>query len=539
MSKKLRPIYTLDEETDPFLYQRTPVAFAIGLFDGTEFTYHWSPNCIAQMHETVMSLQDGIIFIHNGGKFDIYVRDEGGTAIMQWLLQGPKMTIINGRIVKAHIQSADKSHELRDSMALFPFSLKQYDKEDIDIRLLERNKRDLHRNKIVSYLKRDCTSLWELCNGFFQRFGDNLTVGGTAMKEIQKRHDFDILTEEEDVQIRDRFYFGGRVQCFEKGIIYPHKRARFEVYDINQSYPNAMRNFDHPTGHPLGTDRNIDGTCFFLTVCGYSRGCFPKKTHNGLTYPVGHGQFNVSIHEYNAALECGQFETTEIVETIHFDKLGRFDTFVDWAHGERKACQIIDDKVGSLSYKYVGNSGYGKFSQCPDNYFDYVLTDDKTPYEEMVIYDYEPCEVVEFAGYIIWRRKARSVSRYNVATGASITGAARSVLLRALSGARRPLYCDTDSIVCEKLTGVEIDDKKLGAWKIEKSGTWMAITGKKVYALFDGGECVKMASKGTRIRADEVVKSAQGMEIKWFKDAPTFDFKSGRDRYIKRTVRMT
>jgi hypothetical protein len=536
---KPRPIYALDEETDPFQHLRTPIAFTVGLFDGSEFVSTWGPSCVAQMHEKVLALEDGIVFIHNGGKFDIYVRDEDGNTILHWLLHGPKMTVIGGRIVKAQIGAVNDHHELRDSMAIMPFSLAKYKKDDIDYRKLERSVREQHKPEILSYLKQDCVSLWELCSDFIKRFGDNLTVGGTAMKEIKKRHEFDTLTSDMDAALRTRFYFGGRVQCFEKGLAYAGKRRRFKVYDINQCYPHAMRNFRHPLGAPVSTDRTIDSTCFFLTVTGYSHGCFPVRTKVGLSYPVGHGTFDVSIHEYRAAIVTNQFALAEIVETIHFDKDGSFDEFVDWAHGERKSCQLVKDERGSLFYKYVGNSGYGKFSQDPENYYDYCLTPDTQDFTEMELFRWEPCIVVEFGGYIIWRRKANTATRFNVATGASITGAARSLIIRGLAAAKRPLYCDTDSIICEDLKGVEIDDVKLGAWKIEKEGTWAALAGKKLYALFDGGECVKRASKGVRIRPDEIVKAASGMTIEFLKDAPTYDFKTGHDRYIKRRVRMT
>jgi hypothetical protein len=169
-----------------------------------------------------------------------------------------------------------------------------------------------------------------------------------------------------------------------------------------------------------------------------------------------------------------------------------------------------------------------------------MLTDDHTNLNPMHDPDgFYPCTIVGFAGYILWKQQNHSVKRYNVATGASITGAARSLLIRALAKATRPLYCDTDSIVCERLDGVPIDPTKIGHWKIEKTGSRMAIAGRKLYALFDGKECVKMASKGVHLSPTEIEAVARGKVITWKKDAPTFNFKTHTSSYIKRDVRMT
>jgi DNA polymerase type B, organellar and viral len=539
-----RPIYAVDTETDPFLRERTPVAFSAGLFDGSDFYHSWGRNCIKKLGEKLARLKPGIIYIHNGGKFDLYVKDEEGECILDWLIREKKMTVINNRIVKAHIQAVKGVHELRDSMAIMPFALKQYDKDDIDYWKLEKQYRWEHRVEIVKYMRKDCVSLWQLCSGFWDRFGDNLTVGGTAMKEIQKMHEFTILSKDQDDEIRGRFYYGGRVQCFEKGNLNANKKRTFKVYDINQSYPNAMRNFDHPLGCVVSRDNKLDDQCFFLSVYGRSKGCFPVRTDTSIEFPVREGMFHITVHEYRVAVAHGLFELDYIQESFHFERFGRFETFVDTMHGSRKEAQLKDDKIGAIFYKYVGNSGYGKFAQDPDNYMDYALTD-----LEGNLYDlnYEPCEVMEHLGVIMWHRHSSGVTRYNVATGASITGAARAALIPALAHAKRPVYCDTDSIICEDLPTVEVDDTKLGAWKIEKTGTKLSIGGKKMYSLYGlpdhtiigPQQCMKMASKGVRLHPSEIWRVADGEKIDFFKDAPTYDFKTRKDRYLHRTVKMT
>jgi hypothetical protein len=59
-----------------------------------------------------------------------------------------------------------------------------------------------------------------------------------------------------------------------------------------------------------------------------------------------------------------------------------------------------------------------------------------------------------------------------------------------LSYPDRPIYCDTDSIICEAFGG-NLHDTELGGWKIEAEGDYAAIAGKKLYAVFDNGKGAK------------------------------------------------
>lgn len=522
----MKPIYTFDTETDPFSYGRIPKVFCCGIFDGERFHYEWGDGSMERMREYITRLPPGIIYVHNGGRFDFYY-------MLNWFYG--KMVIINSRIIKAYslrFMGDGKMHEWRDSSAIYPMALKTFKKDDIDYELLEENKRDAHREQIVDYLKGDCVYLHELCTRFLEEFGDNLTIGSTSMKQLRKRHKFDELSAEDDRQIRSRFYYGGRVQCFERGVIHASERSKLYVFDINQSYPCSMRDYLHPIGKPLFHHDRITEKTFFVSAYGFSHGCFPQRdSDGGLCFPCGEGLYNVSIHEYNAALETGQFELFRIVECVDFEKSGSFIEFVDEFHGLRKQAKMNGDDLLSNFYKLVTNSAYGKFAQCPDNYMEYVIKPIGVPvigYTEDYI-----C-----GDSVLWSKPSEDVTRYNVATGASITGASRSMLIRALATAKRPLYCDTDSIICESLgPDADYDEYKLGAWKTEKMGDTLALAGRKLYALFDGDECVKMASKGVRLTAQEIVTVSSGGKVTWKKDAPTFSLSRGT-RFIHRDVEM-
>ena len=495
--------------------------FSCGIFTGDSFHYEWGNGCMERMREFIAQLTPGIIYVHNGGRFDFYY-------MLDWF--DGKMVIINSRIIKGY----GINHEWRDSAAIYPMPLKSFKKDDIDYRLLEANQREKHKEKIVEYMKMDCVYLHELVTRFLDEFGDNLTIGSTSMKQLKKLNKFDELSATDDSRIRNRYYYGGRVQCFEKGIITPNEGSLY-VFDINQSYPTSMRNYLHPIGNPYcnSCSGRVEESTFFVTVHGYSHGCFPcRDSDGGLCFPIGEGIFHTTIHEYCAAIETGQFDTYKIIETVNFEKSGSFGEFVDEYHGLRNKAQLDGDSLLSNFYKLVTNSAYGKFAQCPDNYMEYVIKPVGVPVPGYV-------EDYVMGGIVLWSKPSEDVTRYNVATGASITGASRSMLIRALATAKRPVYCDTDSIICEGLgKEQDFDEYRLGAWKTEKMGDKFALAGRKLYALFDGDECVKMACKGVRLTPQEIVTVASGGKVTWKKDAPTFSLSRGT-KFIHRDVEMT
>src|SRR5579872_6476630 len=124
-AKSALPIYTLDAETDPFKFDRYPVPFTWGLYGDFGFVSTWGENCTSEMMDIVSQLPPGLIFIHNGGRFDIYY-------LMDYV-QGYPALIINGRIVRTFTKSntPKKPHQVRDSYAIMPFALEKYKKTKI------------------------------------------------------------------------------------------------------------------------------------------------------------------------------------------------------------------------------------------------------------------------------------------------------------------------------------------------------------------------------------------------------------------------
>ena len=239
------------------------------------------------------------------------------------------------------------------------------------------------------------------------------------------------------------------------------------------------------------------------------------------------------MHEYLAAIELGIFKG-KILQTYNFHRSSNFNTFVEHFFDARKKAENAKDEMHKLFYKYILNSAYGKFGLNPENYFDWKLTktDDKLP---------EPWELDSLlhGSYYVWKKPSKGYTwnYYNIATASSITGAARAMLMRAIFTSEKVLYCDTDSIICGQNFGGKVGGN-LGQWKLEAKGNLAAIAGKKMYAIFDGKECVKHANKGVSLEPEQIVGICKGEDIVTFRDAPTFQ-RDGSAKFISRTVRMT
>ena len=141
-------------------------------------------------------------------------------------------------------------------------------------------------------------------------------------------------------------------------------------------------------------------------------------------------------------------------------------------------------------------------------------------------------------GVSIWEKEVpiRSNSFFNVATAASVTGCVRAFMLESLSKVRNPVYCDTDSIICEDAGELKLG-LELGEWKLEciTEADGVHIAGKKLYALKvtepywkkedrleKDDRKWKLASKGVRLSPSEIVRCAAGEEITSTLIAPTF-----------------
>lgn len=510
-----RIIGTFDFETDPFETGVIPSPFVCGIYSPIHgYHYIWGDNCASAFIRFIETIEEPHCwYAHNGGKFDFFF-------ILAYV--SGKARIINSRIVEIQVGR----HILRDSFAAIPAPLGAIDKGDIDYSKMHADNRDANREEILVYLERDCVSLYKLCQSFVERFGFKLTIGGAAISELKKRHDFREQDESHDERFRP-FFFGGRVQCFEGGIL----NGKFKVFDINSAYPFTMRNYTHPTGRLYSAPANpkildngdmhgYGSRFYFAIVEGYNRGAFPLREKEGLNWASEYGIYYVTSHEMRAALKCGLFDIVKIhaAEVCHEEI--SFGQFVDDFMRDKIDAENAGDIIGRLFAKLIMNNAYGKFAMNPREFKDYEIVDNVPEAES------RGGRITEIHGdKAIAEWDADSKRYIDVATAASITGATRAYLMESLHAAKRPIYCDTDSIICEELA-LDLHATRLGAWKTEAEGDTLAIGGKKLYALFASGKCIKKASKGVRLTGEEIFRVAGGTVVDYANPVPTFSLKN-------------
>jgi hypothetical protein len=281
---------------------------------------------------------------------------------------------------------------------------------------------------------------------------------------------------------------------------------------------------------------------YFATVEGDNRGALPRRieepglNRGALSFEEKSGVFNTTSHELRVALALDRFTVRKVLVAYIPCNVQRFEEFVDTFSNEKASFKASGDMVNYWITKYTLNAPYGKFGQNPEKFEDSQIVingRDSDPEEPWALKH-------DGDRYRIWAKPSPKKQYYDVAIAASITSAARAILMQGIANAKRPVYCDTDSIICEDLTGVRLDPHALGAWDCEATGTHLAIAGKKLYALYDSStqSPVKWASKGTKLPPHEIVRVASGGAVEWKSDAPNFKL-GGNVKFISRVSKKT
>lgn len=538
----------VDCETDPFAPHTLIKPFSIGFLTEDRYVDFWGDDCIEQFFAYLATLEDEyIIYAHNGGKFDFFF-------FLAYLDKDTSPMIMNGRLVKVYFQG----QEFRDSFAIIPEALAKYKKDEIDYKLFTPQLREKHKAKILRYQKSDCEYLAEQVLYFLNMFGDTLTIASAALRMLNSYHGFErFKSDAQDEKFR-HFYFGGRNQCFETGILTPRSRPKWKMIDRNSMYPAVMRDILHPISTTYELQDKITDETDFACIIAKNNGALPiRNSWGGLDFTCQYGEFYATIHEIMAGLETGTLEIEEVKFAYAFTHKSTFAEFIDTYWDMRQEAKRVQDLLLDVNTKRIMNASYGKTALNPRKFKSWLLTDNEMP-ENLASPDNPDGWTMHSntGSLYVWERPApRRTGFYNVATAASITGAARANLLRALSHATRPIYCDTDSIICEEWHGDYGND--LGQWKLEAEGDTVAIAGKKLYAVFDAGKPLldkrgnpKKASKGCQLSPEEIMSVCNGNEIMYKNPVPAFSL-AKRNRYseemdgggfatfIDRRIRMT
>lgn len=507
-----------DLETDPFRKDIKPEPFLAGLFDGAQFVQFWGDDCIVQFVAWLRDQRPMQLYAHNGGKFDVFY--------LPWPVDSPK--IIAGRIAQCTLGK----HQLRDSYCILPFSLATYQKTKIDYTKFLRENREDCKTEIMQYHRDDLLFTYELIYGFKERFGNKLTIASAAVTELNDVHPIARKGENHDAIFR-KYLFGGRVECFEKGKLF----GNWKIYDVNSMYPYVMREFNHPVGLEYIYSDEIEDLEQFPDAPGFisgrfiSAGAFPHRVEGeNLSFPHGEFDFDITLHEYREAHRLGLVADVRIDSIWISTEYTNFAAFVDKFSAEKIAAKKSGDKRAELFAKFILNSSWGKLAANPENYYDYQFLMES----ENMPSGWEPHEDYGWLRVIRRASPIRHTAYYDVATGASVTGASRAVLMRAIANSKRPIYCDTDSLICESLSE-SLDDYKLGSWKLEGAGDCAIIISKKLYCVTDNNTLVKNACKGVELNYKDYLQLIETGEYNHSRIAPTFK-KDASARFITRRI---
>lgn len=551
--QRLEDIAVLDMETDPFdnkTKMKIEPFLAVLYADNFEPKIIWDNDpqiFVDRVIATIEALpRKYTIYAHNGGKFDF----------MFLLMKMRGEISFKGRgIMKASIGN----HELRDSFHIIPEKLASYRKDDFNYDHLLRQHREKYREEIINYCLADCRYLLEIVKGFVKDFGMKLSIGQAALFELRKHYKYDCLTAPMDELIR-KFFFGGRVECLAgKGKF----TGDYKLYDVNSMYPFVMATEKHPIGNKYirRPGKPNAYTCFLEIECE-NYGALVAKLPNEqgiLETSTEHesGRFFTTIHEYNTALELGLISDVKILWCVDNNKFTSFDKFILPLYEKKSALSeklhhmtkvlkykgeepdYLDVKKDYIFSKLLQNNAYGKFAQNPRKYKEnYICAPGEKPPSDQ---NFPPFPLYQCSNYWLYQKPSEGSRFNNVGTAASITGAARAVLMRAIHGATDPIYCDTDSLICRAISGVELDDVKLGAWDLEAEFREVIVNGKKTYAgdYKEGGMPPKIRSKGVAgLTYQDMERIFEGEILEVTNKGVTLS-KAGTQYYITRKVRST
>ncbi|MES9855949.1 MAG: DNA polymerase [Sedimenticola sp.] len=539
-----RVLATIDSETDPFKIGRYPKPFIWGFYDGSVYEEFNNVRALLDFFEKQFTEKDiqYRVYAHNGGKFDYHF-------MLEHLEADTDVMIINGRLSKFNIGPT----EFRDSYNLFNFPLAAYKKDDMDYGLMEEEERDKPKNKriISDYLEKDCVYLHEMVHGFIETYGLHLTQASASMKIWQKMCSVKApKTTENYYDALKPFYYGGRVECFKKGII----EEVFSVIDIVSAYPHAM-GFEHPIGVEYktlhgkkacdyvedkgGITNKFMNRCFF-TLLAKSSGSLPYRDDKGkLFFPNDHliRRYTVTGWEIAAGLRTETLRIHQILSVTYWNEYIDFTQYVDHFFKLKKEGRDKGDKLMTLFAKLFLNSLYGKFAADPRNYKSHKVVDTSDIHSILE----EGYEAGGFLGEWFLAKKAMPHDRqrfYNIATAASITGFVRAYLWEAACKCSGLLYSDTDSIAAKDISQIKLGCD-LGDWEKEGEFSYGAIGGKKMYAFQHTGKNKwKTASKGARLTSKEIILVAKGNEVLYDPMAPTYSIKH-EPRFTQRKIVRT
>jgi hypothetical protein len=341
---------------------------------------------------------------------------------------------------------------------------------------------------LILYNRIDCEILWKAIAAFEDEIvglGGQLqqTIASTAMGLFRRAYlKRDIFTSERLNQICSESYFASRVEVLQRDA------EDFWVYDINSSFPHAMTSPlpGNLTGYQTRLPDDDSDECIYLADVTVEVPDtqhvppLPYRKQNRVFFPTGRWRSWFTSTDVRLALREGA-RIHKVHEVYLFEP---FHDFAEYAKTIYALRAQATTKFRKLVLKYLLNSLYGKCSESTEK-------------QEMLI---NPEEVdrttMQMLQPGVWLAdKTAKIAHRHVIVASVITAVARRTLYDYIKECERqgcPIYyCDTDSLATK--ADLPVDDKTLGALKLEKKMEWAEFVAPKIYR----GEGFELQGDGT------------------------------------------
>lgn len=426
------------------------------------------------------------------------------------------------RFYNMNIRTSYGNIEFRDSAKLVPFSLRKAGEAfGTKHKKLEMEYSGHYNANCpitpdeMAYIRNDVLVLKEIMEHMLDMGANRLTIGSCALAEyksiVGKSEYKQMFPNMKEVECPfDGFINAERyIRKFYKGAwCYAHKKGKVGkgyTYDVNGLYSyvqHSMSNNYYPIGHPIWfkgeipQKAKISNHVYFVHIkCRFElkEGYLPTiQIKNNFLYDSTEWLHTSRIKYrgiyYDEIERKGKLETSlvelflidsdfellkrhyylkdlEIIDGCWFySMLGIFDEYINkWADRKANATNKVERTISKL---YLNNL-YGKFAMSDDSSYlePYIGEHGEVCFLPHIEHDKEP-------GYIPGGAKVTAAARYYTIT-------------HAQDNYDIFCYADTDSLHCQgEAVGLEIDDKKLGAWKCESEWSRAIFLRAKTYAEF-------------------------------------------------------
>lgn len=339
---------------------------------------------------------------------------------------------------------------------------------------------DAPLSELIPYNRRDCEILYRAITTFQEQvvdLGSELkpTLASTALRLIRRQYWGEKVFTSKAINERLRpAYLGGRTEVFIRGRV-----PKGAIFDINSSYPHAMRNpLPGSKSHSSRTIPDDDAPYIAdVTVT------VPIDTHiptlpmilgDKLIFPVGTRRQLVCRPELELAISEGaRIERVHMVDVFTPDH--SLSTFSEDLYRRRTQSEGYE----ADTYKRLLNSAYGKFAERSLK-TSVLISPTAKQLEGLKSRRYDKGEVAMITPGVFLVEEESEVTHAHIPLTAYITSLARAHLSRLLIQDGDPIYCDTDSIMT---TATLPTSDALGGLKLEKEYVRGVVVAPKLYAL--------------------------------------------------------